>query len=174
MISIVVAVANNNVIGKANQLIWKLPADLKHFRKITEGHTVVMGRKTFESIGRPLPNRRNIVITRQADFAPAGVDVVHSLDEALQLAGAGPTSAKASAGAAEIFVIGGGEIFRQALPLARRIYFTRIDHEFDGDAFFPELDPKEWKEVSREEGIMDEKNIYPHAFLIYERSSNVL
>lgn len=169
MIAIVVAVANNNVIGKANQLIWKLPADLKHFRKITEGHTVVMGRKTFESIGRPLPNRRNIVITRQEGYLPdvpgealaksGGIEVAHSLEEALARTKNEP----------EVFVIGGGEIFRQALPLTQRVYLTRIDHEFDGDAFFPELDPKEWKEVSREEGIVDEKNIYPHAFLVYSR-----
>lgn len=159
MLSIIVAAAENGAIGNQNQLIWKLPADLKNFREITSGKSVIMGRKTFESIGRPLPNRRNIVITRQADYAPEGVEVEHSLEEAIRQTAAEP----------EAFVIGGAELYRQALPLAQKIYLTRIHENFEGDAFFPELGP-EWKEMSRKEGIVDEKNIYPHTFLVYERA----
>lgn len=158
MISIVVATARNNVIGKRNALPWDLPNDLKHFREITSGHTIVMGRKTFESIGRPLPRRVNIVITRQANYKPEGVIVVGSLEEALAKAGDG-----------EVFIIGGGEIFKEALPRVDRIYLTRVDADIEGDVFFPELDPAEWKEVSREEGVVDEANKYPHAFLTLER-----
>lgn len=159
MISLVVAAARNNVIGKGNALPWSLPADLKHFRDITAGHTVIMGRKTFESIGRPLPNRRNIVITRQTDYAPEGVEVANSLDEALGRAGDGE----------EAFVIGGGQIFKEALPRADRVYLTRVEQDVEGDAFFPELGPSEWREASRREGVVDEKNAIPHTFLVFDR-----
>ncbi len=158
MLSLIAAAADNNAIGKNNQLLWSLPADLKHFRETTSGRTVIMGRKTFESIGRPLPNRRNIVVTRQADYSPEGVEVAHSLEEAIGLIG----------GQDEAFVIGGAELYRQALPLADRVYLTRVKGEFEADAFFPELGP-EWREVSRREGIVDEKNALPHAFLVLER-----
>jgi dihydrofolate reductase len=159
MISLVVAAARNNVIGKGNALPWDLPNDLKHFREVTSGHAVIMGRKTFESIGRPLPKRRNIVITRQADYAPAGVEVVGSLEAAIAAVPAGE----------EAFVIGGGEIFKQALPMADRVYLTRVEADVEGDAFFPALEPEEWRETSRQEGIMDEKNALPHTFLVYEK-----
>jgi dihydrofolate reductase len=159
MISLIVAVSRNNVIGKDNSLPWTLPADLKHFRETTTGHAVIMGRKTFESIGRPLPKRRNIVITRQADYAPGGVEVMSSLEAALA----------ATAKDEEAFVIGGGEIFRQALPQANRVYLTRIETDIEGDAFFPELDPGEWQEVSSRPGTVDEKNALPHTFLVFER-----
>lgn len=159
MISLVVAAARNNVIGKGNALPWSLPNDLKHFREVTAGHTIIMGRKTFESIGRPLPKRRNIVITRQADYKPEGVEVVGSLDAAVVTV---PPDE-------EVFVIGGGEIFKQALPIADRVYLTRVEVDIEGDAFFPPLEPGQWHETSRIDGIVDEKNALPHTFLIFER-----
>src|SRR5690606_5122657 len=140
-LSIIVAVSANNAIGKNNQLLWHLPADLKHFKNITSGHTIIMGRKTYESIGKPLPHRRNIVITRQPQLQLAGVEIVHSLDEALALC----------QNEAEVFVIGGAEIYRQALPLCQRIYLTRVHKHFDGDAFFPELDYETWQEIEKED-----------------------
>ena len=138
IISIIAAVSDNNVIGKNNKLPWHLPEDLKRFKEVTSGHTVIMGRKTYESIGRPLPNRVNIVITRNKDFKPKGVKVVHSIEEALSLA--------SEAGETETFIIGGAEIYKQALPLANKIYLTRINKNYKGDAYFPELG-KEWKET---------------------------
>jgi dihydrofolate reductase len=159
MISLVVAAARNNVIGKGNALPWSLPNDLKHFREVTSGHTVVMGRKTFESIGRPLPNRRNIVITRQEGYKPEGVEVVGSLAAAIASMSVGE----------DLFVIGGGEIFNQVLPIADRVYLTRIEADVEGDAFFPRLDANEWEEVSRLPGVVDEKNALPHTFLILDR-----
>ena len=173
MISITVAVARNNVIGGQNNLLWHLPADLKRFKELTSGHAVIMGRKTFESIGHPLPNRRNIVVTRDAAYAKEGIETVHSLEAALDMV-IGPASASATAGEGrqEVFVIGGGEIFRQALPLAGRIYLTKVDADFEGDVFFPVCqlaDGPEWREVFREEGTTDEKNVYPHVFLTLER-----
>jgi dihydrofolate reductase len=159
MVSLVVAAARNNVIGKGNALPWDLPNDLKHFREVTSGHTVIMGRKTFESIGRPLPKRRNIVITRQEDYKPEGVEVVGSLEAAIT---AVPTGEEA-------FVIGGGEIFKQALPLADRVYLTRVEADVEGDAFFPVLEQSEWRETARQEGTVDEKNALPHTFLVFDR-----
>lgn len=159
MISLVAAAARNNVIGKGNTLPWDLPDDLRHFRELTAGHAVIMGRKTFESIGRPLPKRRNIVITRQADYRPEGVETVSSLDAAISTVPADE----------EAFVIGGGEIFRQSLPIADRVYLTRVEAEVEGDAFFPSLASEEWREVSRRDGVVDEKNALPHTFLVFER-----
>ena len=159
MISLIAAAARNNVIGKGNALPWDLPADLKHFRETTAGHTVIMGRKTFESIGRPLPKRRNVVITRPPDYNPEGVEVVSSLETAITMIPDGE----------EAFVIGGGEIFRQALPLADRVYLTRVEVDVTGDAYFPALDPKEWRETARREGKVDAKNALPHTFLVFER-----
>lgn len=159
MISLIAAAARNNVIGKGNALPWDLPNDLQHFREVTAGHTIIMGRKTFESIGRPLPKRRNIIITRQDDYKPEGVEVVSSTEAALA------TMSEDE----EAFVIGGGEIFKQALPIADRIYLTRVEADVEGDAFFPELDMSEWREVSRKEGVVDEKNALPHTFLVYDR-----
>lgn len=159
MVSLIAAASENNVIGKGNALPWSLPADLDHFRQTTAGHAVIMGRKTFESIGRPLPKRRNIVISRQADYQPGGVEVVTSITDAISLV---PQSEEA-------FVIGGGEIYRQALPLADRVYLTRVHTDIEGDAFFPELDPAEWQEVSSRKGIVDEKNALEHSFLVFER-----
>lgn len=156
MIALVVAMAENRVIGKENKLIWHLPADLKHFKNLTTGHPIIMGRKTYESIGKPLPNRTNIIITRQADFEAEGCLIAHSLSEALMMA---------QQMDAEIFVIGGAEIYKQALFLADTIYLTEVHHAFEGDTFFPEIDDLLWQETSREEHQADEKNPYAFAFV---------
>lgn len=140
IISIIAAVASNGVIGRNGGLPWHLPADLRRFREITAGHAVIMGRKTFESIGRPLPDRVNIVVSRQAAYGTAGIVVAGSLQAALALA----------AGEDEVFICGGGEIYRQALPLADRIYLTVLDQPFDGTVFFPEIQQDAFIEVSRE------------------------
>jgi dihydrofolate reductase len=157
MISFVVAMDENRAIGKDNDLPWYLPNDLKHFKKTTMGKPIVMGRKTYESIGKPLPGRENIVVTRDQSYEAEGTTIVHSVDEVLQL------------NAEEICVIGGSEIFKQFLPVADRLYITEIHHTFDADTYFPELSADEWKEVSRTEGIVDEKNKYPHEFVVYEK-----
>jgi dihydrofolate reductase len=160
MISFVVAMDENRAIGKDNDLPWYLPNDLKHFKKTTMGKMgkpIVMGRKTYESIGKPLPGRENIVVTRDQSYEAEGTTIVHSVDEVLQI------------NAEEICVIGGSEIFKQFLPVADRLYITEIHHTFDADTYFPELSADEWKEVSRTEGIVDEKNKYPHEFVVYEK-----
>jgi dihydrofolate reductase len=157
-ISIVVAISENRAIGKDNKLLWRLPADLKHFKEITTGHTIIMGRKTFESVGRPLPNRRNIIITRQPLFIE-GCEVVNSIDTALALC----------AEEDEVFIVGGAEIYRQSLHLTNRIYLTVVHKEFEGDSFFPEINKGEWKEVSREDHQADEKNLLPYSFITLER-----
>jgi len=145
-IALVVAVSRNGVIGVDNKLPWHLPGDLKHFKAVTLGKPVVMGRKTFESIGRPLPGRLNIVVTRDRNYLAAnpvanGVTLAHSLEAALQLA----DSAAQAAGVAEIAVIGGADLYRQALPLAATVYLTRVELEVAGDACFPDLDPGRWR-----------------------------
>ncbi len=138
LISLVVAVAENGVIGSRGRLPWHLPADLRHFRKLTMGKPVVMGRKTFESIGRPLPGRRNIVITRQPDWCPAGVSVAHSFEEAVRLAGPVP----------EVMVIGGAQVYAEALPQAQRIHLTRVHARPAGDTRFPDIDDGQWEETA--------------------------
>jgi dihydrofolate reductase len=143
MISLVVAMSENRVIGIENRLPWNIPEDLKRFKKITSGHPIIMGRKTFESIGRPLPNRTNIVITRNKDYREEGIVACSSLEEAIEWAGRAP-------GSDEICIIGGGEIFRQALPIADRIYLTVVQWPFEGDAHFPEFDESKFKETARE------------------------
>lgn len=160
ILSLIVAADLNNVIGAGNKLLWNLPDDMKHFRELTSGHPVIMGRKTYESIGRPLPKRRNIVISRQKDLAIDGCDVVDSLERAIELVKDDPTS--------EAFIIGGGEIYRQAMDRADRIYLTRVHGEFTGDTFFPEIDPKEWKEVEREEHTKDDSHEYAFEFQRYD------
>ena len=164
MISIIVAIAENNVIGKDNTLIWHLPADMKFFKEKTTGHCIITGRKNYESIPekfRPLPNRTNIVITRQTNYNAAGALVVGSIEEALKTATA--------SGDDEIFIIGGAEIYKQCLNLVDRVYQTKIYYTFEGDAFFPELDSSKWKETKRTKGITDEKNKYDHNFLIFDK-----
>lgn len=159
-ISIIAAVSKNNVIGKDNKLPWHLPADLAHFKKITSGHTIIMGRKTFESIGRPLPNRRNIVITRNTGFKAEGIEVVHSIEQAMDI----------TKDEEEVFVIGGEEIYKLAFPFTDKIYLTRVDAEIEGDAFFPELGP-EWEEISKVENVKDENNEYDYEFLEFRNPS---
>ncbi|MDP3770652.1 MAG: type 3 dihydrofolate reductase [bacterium] len=159
IISLIAAMGRNRVIGKDNALPWKLPADMKRFREITRGKPIIMGRKTFESIGRPLPDRMNIVITREHDYRVDGCVVVHSIEEAIKAAG----------DAQEIMVIGGTSIFEQFLLLAQKMYITLIDHDFEGDTFFPEFDTKEWNEVERSQHQPDDKNRYRYTFLTLER-----
>lgn len=162
-ISLLVAADENNVIGLNNQLPWHLPADLKYFKNQTWGLPVVMGRKTFESIGKPLAGRTNIVITRNAAWAFENVAVAHTLQEALTIG--------QQAGANEIFVIGGAEVFKSALPIARRIYLTRIHHHFDGDVYFPEFSKTDWQLVTHHTHQPDEKNKYAYTFEVWERTA---
>ncbi|MBP3041399.1 dihydrofolate reductase [Bacillaceae bacterium Marseille-Q3522] len=160
MISFLLAMDENHLIGKDNKLPWHLPADLQYFKRLTTGHTVVMGRKTFSSIGKPLPNRKNIVITRNKEANFAGCTVFHSIDEFI---------AYSSGKTEEFFVIGGAEIFRGLLPIADRLYITEIYHTFSGDTYFPDIRKKDWTLISREPGIKNEKNPYDYEFHIYER-----
>lgn len=159
MLSIIVAVAENNVIGKDNDLIWHLPRDLKHFKETTSGHYIIMGRKTFESNGRPLPNRTNVIITRDKNYTAEGCVVVHSLEAAL----------KEAAKDTEPFIIGGGKIYEQALPFVDRIYLTKIHHSFEGDTFFPEINMDEWELSDKRYFEADEKNKYPFSILVLDR-----
>ena len=160
MVSIVVATAENNVIGKENQLIWHLPADLKHFKQLTMGHPILMGRKTFESIGKPLPGRTSFVITRQEDYKAEGCIVVHSVKAAIELAKQLDDT---------VCVIGGAEIYRQALPMVDTIELTKIHHTFDGDTFFPEIKEEDWKVVAKEDHEPDEKNKFSYSYLTLKR-----
>jgi dihydrofolate reductase len=157
--SALVAMAKNRVIGRHNTLPWRLSADLQRFKRLTMGHTLVMGRKTYESIGRPLPGRHTVVITRQPDFRPEGVQVVHSLEEALRAA---PAQEQ------ELFIGGGAEIYRQALPLTDRLYLTVIERDVEGDAHFPELDLGGWELVEEEAHVGPEEPL-PYRFLTYDR-----
>jgi dihydrofolate reductase len=159
LISAVVAISENRAIGKDNQLLWHLPSDLKHFKQITLGKPILMGRKTYQSIGRPLPGRKNIIITRDKNFNAEGCEVVHSIQAALELV----------RDQEEVCVIGGAELYRQMLPNTQRIYMTIVHHTFSGDVFFPELNLSEWKEVERVECSSDEKNEYACSFLKLER-----
>ncbi|MFM2135151.1 MAG: hypothetical protein RL021_551 [Bacteroidota bacterium] len=157
--SIIVALSENNVIGTGNQLPWRLSADLKRVKALTMGHHLIMGRKTYESIGRPLPGRTNVIITRNGAYAPEGCVVVGSLKSALEVAKDDP----------EVFVFGGGEIFREALPLVDKIYMTIVHCTITGDTHFPALDPGEWNEVERQEFNSDEKNEYDYSFVTLKR-----
>ncbi len=161
IISFVVAADENNLIGRDNQLPWHLPNDLRYFKNLTWGMPILMGRKTFESIGKPLPGRRNVVITRSGEWRHDGVDVVHSIDEALALARADDVR--------EVFVIGGAEIFRTAFPQANKIYLTRVHHQFAGDVYLPETDKAAWQLVRQTHCAADEKNAYAHTFEVWER-----
>lgn len=158
MISIIAAVADNNVIGGNNKLLWHLPADLKRFKQLTLGHPVIMGRKTFESIGKPLPGRENVVITRNPDFKAEGITVLSSLDEVLK-----------KFSGQDVFIIGGAEIYAQSMSLADKIFLTRIYQLFEGDSFFPAIDERIWKVKREEMHEPDEKNPYRYAFIDYER-----
>lgn len=160
-ISLLLAASENNVIGKDNKLPWHLPEDLKYFKNLTWGLPILMGRKTFDSIGKPLPGRKSIVITRNNDWRYDDVVVVHSLEEAMKAA--------ESFGAKETFVIGGAEVFNLALPAANRMYLTRIHQRFEGDVFFPEISENEWQIASSRFCPADEKNFYDHTFQVWER-----
>lgn len=165
-VSIIVVIGENNEIGRNNGLLCRIPADLKHFKEITTGHTVVMGRKTFESLPKgALPNRTNIVLSRNKDLQFENCLVFSSLNEIID------NQRKKD----EIFIIGGGEVYHQALPFAERLYLTKIAAEFvDADTFFPEIDYSEWNELSREVHTADDKNPYNYTFLTYERKSRVM
>ena len=160
IVSIIAAVADNGVIGLRGGLPWHLPADLKRFKKLTTGHHMVMGRRTWDSIGRrPLPGRPTVVVSRDPSFVAEGAQVARSVDEALELA----------AGADEVFIAGGEAVYREALPVADRVYLTRVHGRFDGDTFFPEFDEGGWRVVVEERREADEKNPHAHTFRVYER-----
>ncbi|MBB6638376.1 dihydrofolate reductase [Cohnella thailandensis] len=157
-ITLIAAVAQNGVIGIDNALPWRLPADMKFFKSETVGKPVLMGRKTFESLGKPLKDRTNIILSRTLGQAPEGCVLVRSAEEAVE-----------KFGHDELMVIGGAEIYRQLIGRADRLVLTEVGASFEGDAYFPEFDRSEWVLVSRTEGIRDEKNVHPHAFCVYER-----
>lgn len=154
------AIAANNALGKDNQLIWHLPADLKRFKKTTLNHAVIMGRKTYESLGKPLPNRTNILITRDKNYKAEGCVVANSLKEALKAA------LKVDENP---FILGGADIYTQAMPFADKLDITYVHHQFDADVFFPEIDKTIWKETSRENFKADENNKYDYSFVTFER-----
>jgi len=158
-ISIIVAVAENNVIGANNQLIWHLSDDLKRFKALTTGHSIIMGRKTFESIGRPLPKRHNIVVSRNTNLQIDGCTVVSSLQDAIALCAQDDVA----------FVIGGGELYRQALPLANKLYLTKVHKSFEGDTFFPKIDMDEWREVYSEKAKPTDTDEPDYTFIDLER-----
>ncbi len=158
-ISLIWAMTSNRVIGVHNALPWRLPADLRHFRKLTLGHHVIMGRRNYESIGRPLPGRKNIVVTRQADYRADGCIVVGSIEEALRTAAGDP----------EIFVIGGATLYAQTLGVADRLYATLIDAHIPGDTLFPDFDTKAWVETAHEPHRADQDNPFDYSFVTWER-----
>jgi dihydrofolate reductase len=156
---LIAAAADGGVIGRANTLPWYLPADLRRFKRLTTGHTVIMGRKTYESMGRPLPDRRNLVISGSKDFWPAGVAVVPSMEDALKLA----------KDDGDVFVIGGARVFESALPIASRLELTRVHAAIPGDVYFPSFNPADWALVSEEKHPADDRNQYSYAFQTFER-----
>jgi dihydrofolate reductase len=159
MITIIAAIAENNALGKDNQLIWYLPADLKRFKQVTLNHHIIMGRKTFESLGKPLPNRTSIIISRNKDYTAAGCIVVNSLKEAL----------KAAETDENPYILGGAEIYKQAIKIADKLDLTFVHHTFNADVFFPTIDTLIWKETSRQDFKADEKNKYDFSFVSYIR-----
>lgn len=158
-ISLIVAMARNRVIGVDNSLPWHLPADLKHFKSLTMGHHIVMGRKTYDSIGRPLPGRTSIVVTRNRNLEIEGCIIAHTLEQAIAACG----------GDDEIFVVGGAELYAQAIRIADRLYMTEIQLDVDGDAHFPAVDPEEWREISREQHIQQGPPALEYHFATYQR-----
>jgi dihydrofolate reductase len=162
-LSLMAALSTSNVIGRNNDVPWRLSTDLKRLKAMTMGHHVIMGRKTYESVGKPLPGRTNVVITRQEGYAPEGVTVVHSLEDAVRVA--------AQAGESEAFILGGAEIYAQAMHRADRMYLTRVHAEVEGDTWFPEFDDvSEWRLTDAEHFDADDKNEHPFSFLTYERA----
>lgn len=164
-ISLIVAMATNRVIGKDNGLIWHLPNDLQFFKANTMGKPMIMGRNTFDSIGRPLPGRTNIVVTRSTTYSPAGIVVAHSLEQAISLA----RDIAAKDNVDEIMIIGGAQIYEQSLKLADRIYLTQVHATLEGDAFFPEFDTTQWKEVERQDCKACDKNRFDYSFLTLDK-----
>lgn len=161
MLSIIAAVAKNNVIGKDNKLIWHLPEDLKRFKNLTMGHNIIMGRKTFESLGRVLPNRKHIVLCKNShlEIDNENVEIIHDVDSL----GTYISSSE------ENFVIGGASIYKLLLPKVQKMYITRINQDFEGDVYFPKIDENEWTVIEREKGLKDEKNPYDYEYITYER-----
>jgi dihydrofolate reductase len=157
--SMIAAMDENRVIGKDNDLPWRLPRDWAYVQKITMGKTIVLGRKNFESIGKALPGRKNIVLTRKRDFSPQNCLIVHSIDEVLQTC----------RGDEEVFIFGGEEIYSQFMPMVTKLYLTKIHHAFEGDTYFPEINEGDWKEISRVKGIKDKQNPYTYYFHQYIR-----
>lgn len=166
-LSILVAMAKNRVIGKDNALPWHLSADLKHFKAITMGHPIIMGRKTYESIGRPLPGRTNLIMTHQKGYQVAGAITVNSIDEALKACQASID------GNNEVFLIGGAALYRQTLEACHRIYITEIQQDFDGDTFFPEFNKTEWQEITREKHFSEDDKLEYH-FVMLDRKTRDL
>mgnify|MGYP003385942491 CR=1 FL=1 len=160
-ISLIVAMADNRVIGGDNKLLWHISEDLKRFKALTTGKPIIMGRKTYDSIGRPLPNRTNIVVTRQPNWSTEGVSVVNSLEDAFKMAENSPGG--------EVMVIGGTEIYKAALPFATSVYLTHIHKAYDGDALFPVLSPNEWRETAREKGTQCAEAGIDYEFVTYQR-----
>ncbi|MBH0168060.1 dihydrofolate reductase [Fictibacillus sp. 18YEL24] len=157
--SMIAAMDENRVIGKDNDLPWRLQRDWQYVQKITMGKTIVLGRKNFESIGKALPGRKNIVLTRKREFSPENCLIVHSTDELLQTC----------RGDEEVFIFGGEEIYTQFMPMATKLYLTKIHHTFEGDTYFPEINERDWKEISRVKGIEDKQNPYTYYFHQYIR-----
>lgn len=161
MITIIAAIGERNELGKNNDLIWYLPADLKRFKKVTTGHTIIMGRNTFESIGKPLPNRRSIIITRNKDYRQEGCEVVYSLEEAIEMV----------SNHDQAFIIGGAQIYKESMAkdLVDGLDITRVHQEFEADVFFPEIDENTWKVTSKEDFLPDEKNKFNYSFLSFKK-----
>lgn len=159
MIIMIAAVAENNALGKENQLVWHLPNDFKRFKSLTTGHHIIMGRKTFESFPKPLPNRTHVVITRNKNYNPEGCIVVDSIEKAIAICPENETS----------FIIGGGEIYNLGLPFADKLEITKVHHSFEADAFFPEINSDEWKEIQAEVNAIDEKHQYAYTYQTFVR-----
>ena len=159
IVTLILAVSDNGVIGRDNQLPWHLPDDLKHFKRLTLGKPIVMGRRTYESIGKPLPGRLNIVVTRDANYRRDCLTVAHDLDAAMRATGEAP----------ELMVIGGAELFRLFLPRAHRVHLTRVHGDISGDVHWPELDPREWRRVASEPHGADERHAWPMTFEVWEK-----
>lgn len=163
LVSVIAAIAKNRALGKSNKLPWYLPEDLKRFKKLTLGHPVIMGRKTYQSIGQPLPARTNIVVTRNPNFKAPGCLIVRSLEEAVRVAKKKDRK--------KIFIIGGASVYRQALALADRIYLTRIRQNFPGDVFFPQIKASDWQLVSCQSFPKDSQNSYPYDFCLFKKKA---
>lgn len=159
MVTIIAAVGRNRALGKDNDLIWHLPADLRRFKSLTRGHHVIMGRKTFESLGKPLPKRTNIIVSRNPDYRAEGCIVVDSLEKALEIAQSDP----------DPFILGGAEIYKQALSLADHMDLTYVHEDFEADAFFPEFDREEWELIGRQDFYKDDENPFDYSFVQYKK-----